>query len=263
MTGRAPPDRAGARLHDPAATDRGEDAYRRRIRSAEYRRERAEKSRVISAVFGAELESAERVADLGTGTGLMAAALEERHGVPVFGFDPQASFAERTERTVAGDALQLPLPDRSFGAVLCNHLYEHVPDRPRLFREIHRILRPGGAVYVAAGSRWAVVEPHYRLPLLSWLPRSLADRYLRLTGRGRSYRGIRFASYGTLVGWMEEAGLEVEDRTEMAIDEMLEETWGAPWTTLHAAFRRLPAGLRRPLLRALSPQWWLVGRRAG
>lgn len=253
-------DRAGARLHDPSSQGDA-DAYRRRIRSGEYRRERAEKSRVISAVFGPEIEAADRVADLGTGTGLMAAALEARHGTPVLGFDLQTSFVERRRRTAAGDALRLPLPDASFDAVLCNHLYEHVPDRPRLFREIGRILRPGGSVYVAAGNRWAVVEPHYRLPLLSWLPRPLADRYLRLTGRGRSYRGIRFSTHGRLTGWMEDAGLEVEDRTELAIDRMLAETRGAPWTGLWAAFRALPGPVRGPLLRALSPQWWLVGHR--
>jgi hypothetical protein len=42
------------------------------------------------------------------------------------------------------------------------------------------------------------MEPHYRLPLLSWLPPSLADNYLRATGRGERYheryrtrRGLR------------------------------------------------------------------------
>ena len=253
-------ERAGARLHDPAGAD-ARDAYQRRIQSEEYRRERPAKARVISAAFGREIEAAERVADLGSGTGLIAAALEERHGTPVYGFDPQASFSLRKERTVAGDALQLPLPEASFDAVLCNHLYEHVPDRPRLFREIRRVLRPGGAVYVAAGNRWAVMEPHYRLPFLSWLPRAAADRYLRLSGRGTAYRGIRFASYGTLVGWMEEAGLSVEDRTEATVAEMLGETWGAPWTYLFRAYRALPPALRGVLLRILSPQWWLVGRR--
>jgi hypothetical protein len=31
------------------------------------------------------------------------------------------------------------------------------------------------------------MEPHYRLLLLSWLPRSLANWYVRLAGRGTSY----------------------------------------------------------------------------
>lgn len=30
-------------------------------------------------------------------------------------------------------------------------------------------------------------NPHYGLPFLSWLPRGLADRYVRLSGKGEAY----------------------------------------------------------------------------
>lgn len=36
-------------------------------------------------------------------------------------------------------------------------------------------------------NKYDLVEPHYRLPFLSWLPRKLADRYMQLTGKGASY----------------------------------------------------------------------------
>ena len=71
--------------------------------------------------------------------------------------------------------------------VVCAHVYEHVPDARRLMAEIWRLLRPGGVCYFAAGNRLSIMEPHYRLPFLSWLPPSAADRYLRVTGKGNSY----------------------------------------------------------------------------
>lgn len=46
------------------------------------------------------------------------------------------------------DVTDLKLPDATFGAVLCSHVLEHVPDDRRAMRELHRILRPGG---------WAIV----------------------------------------------------------------------------------------------------------
>lgn len=46
------------------------------------------------------------------------------------------------------DLTDLKLPDAAFGAVLCSHVLEHVPDDRRAMRELHRILRPGG---------WAIV----------------------------------------------------------------------------------------------------------
>lgn len=46
------------------------------------------------------------------------------------------------------DLTDIKLPDEAFGAVLCSHVLEHVPDDRRAMRELHRILRPGG---------WAIV----------------------------------------------------------------------------------------------------------
>jgi len=99
---------------------------------------------------------------------------------------------------VAADSMLLPFTDNSIDLVICNHVYEHVPDAERLFSEIHRVLVAGGVCYFGAASRLALIEPHYHLPLLSWLPKWLAHRYLRALKKGdyyyenlRGYRGIR------------------------------------------------------------------------
>lgn len=42
------------------------------------------------------------------------------------------------------DAQALPFADASFDLVVANHMLYHVPDRPRAFAEIVRVLRPGG-----------------------------------------------------------------------------------------------------------------------
>lgn len=42
------------------------------------------------------------------------------------------------------DVQEIPLPDGSFGAVICNHLLEHVADDRRALRELYRVLCPGG-----------------------------------------------------------------------------------------------------------------------
>lgn len=85
------------------------------------------------------------------------------------------------------DCLQTGLDSSKFDVVVCSHVYEHVPDAGMLMAEIWRLLRPGGVCYFAAGNRLAVMEPHYRVPFLSWLPPAGADAYLRLTRKGSSY----------------------------------------------------------------------------
>jgi SAM-dependent methyltransferase len=50
---------------------------------------------------------------------------------------------------LAADAQALPFPDGSFDGVIANHMLYHVPDRPKAFAEIRRVLRPGGRLFAA------------------------------------------------------------------------------------------------------------------
>ena len=66
-----------------------------------------------------------------------------------------------------------------------------------MFREIHRVLHPGGFCYFTGNNRIMLMEPHYKLPLLSVIPRPLAHRYRQLAGRGDHYHELHFTR-GTL-----------------------------------------------------------------
>lgn len=84
----------------------------------------------------------------------------------------------------------LPFPDDSFDVVLTNHVIEHVGNRTaqeQHLAEIRRVLRPNGIVYLAVPNRWMLVEPHYKLAFLSWLPRKLRTPWLKLWGKGKFY----------------------------------------------------------------------------
>ena len=85
---------------------------------------------------------------------------------------------------------QLPFGDMSFDVVISNHVIEHVGRRQAQLEhlsEVKRVLAEDGVGYLAVPNRWSVVEPHYRLLFLSWLPRSVRTRFLRLSGRGVEY----------------------------------------------------------------------------
>ena len=85
------------------------------------------------------------------------------------------------------DAEDLPFSDKSFDIVICNHVYEHTDNAGRLLAEIKRVMRDDGICYFAGPNKYEPVEPHYGLPFLSWLPRRLADRYMRIAGKGETY----------------------------------------------------------------------------
>ena len=136
----------------------------------------------------------QRLLDIGCSTGFLSSyyAQSFRH---VTGIDidmdavlyAQKHNTSRRTTFLPMDSLNIAVPDNSFEAVTCTHIYEHVPDAARLLEEIHRGLKPGGFCYFAAGNRLMWMEPHYQLPLLSILPRRLADRYVRWSGRADFY----------------------------------------------------------------------------
>jgi 2-polyprenyl-3-methyl-5-hydroxy-6-metoxy-1,4-benzoquinol methylase len=107
------------------------------------------------------------------------------------------TFGKSNLRFEPGDAMHMPYPDHSFDVVVCTQIYEHVPDATRMFAEIFRVLKPGGFCYFSGNNRIMFMEPHYKLPLLSVLPRPLAHRYVRLAGKGSHYHELHF-SYWTL-----------------------------------------------------------------
>jgi ubiquinone/menaquinone biosynthesis C-methylase UbiE len=48
------------------------------------------------------------------------------------------------------DATTVPVPDGSFDAVLCTEVLEHVPEPILVIRELGRILKPGGTLFLSA-----------------------------------------------------------------------------------------------------------------
>lgn len=161
--------------------------------SGHRRRKANTAERVLRDKMGAALANA-RVLDVGSSTGWIGAWMAV-HVRELIGADIDAealAFSVATHHAanfhrVQTDAMRLPFSDGSFDVVLCMQMYEHVSDSDVLFGEIFRVLRPGGYCYFAADNRLQIIEPHYRLPLLSVVPRPLADVYLRLLGKGDFY----------------------------------------------------------------------------
>ncbi len=159
---------------------------------------RVARGRRIALAFGAigNLDlGVSRVLDIGCSAGLIAIELAT-HAGSVIGIDvdgeavryaANATESEASPRFLVASGMALPFRDASYDAVVCNHVYEHTSDPYQLMAEIRRVLRPGGLCYFAAGHTLQLVEPHHRLPLLSWMPRRAADAWVRTLGRGRCY----------------------------------------------------------------------------
>lgn len=62
---------------------------------------------------------------------------------------------------IVASADTIPVRDEAFDAVLLTQVLEHVPEPAKVMRELHRVLVPGGRVYVTAPLAWELHElPH-------------------------------------------------------------------------------------------------------
>ena len=155
------------------------------------------------------------VLDVGSGLGGVARYLAAECGYLATGIDLTPEFVRvaqmLTERTGltdhvdfrAGSALDLPWPMASFDAAVTFHVAMNIADRPRLYAEVARVVRPGGvfAIYdVMKGSNEGMLFP------VSWA--ETAETSFLATP----------AAMGKL---LDEAGFEVtheEDRRDFALE---------------------------------------------
>jgi demethylmenaquinone methyltransferase / 2-methoxy-6-polyprenyl-1,4-benzoquinol methylase len=169
----------------------------------------------------------ERILDVATGTGMVAAELLARADCTVVGLDQSAEMlarararfdagphAERVE-LLAGQAERLPFADAGFDALTFTYLLRYVDDPPTTVRELARVLRPGGRI---ASLEFGV--PTRAVPRAAWrfytavgLPAlgRLFSREWYEVGRflGPSIAGF-YARHPlpAIVGWWRQAGLQ-------------------------------------------------------
>jgi SAM-dependent methyltransferase len=152
-------------------------------------------AKVIQALERAGARLGGRVLDAGCGGGGTALSLAEECSLAV-GLDLHARFQGAGTRLqaekgiagsafVQGDATFLPFAASSFDFVFSHSVIEHVSSAEGYLKECHRVLRPGGVLYLSTAPYLSLAGAH--------LPRLLVPLPIHiLLGRRAAFRIFRF-----------------------------------------------------------------------
>ena len=206
-----------------------------RLDDVAYERERLTR---LELALGGSVAGA-RLLNVGCGTGGFN-ELAQRAGADTWGVDASSEAVtiaalRAPRRILCAAAEELPFPAASFDVVYCYSTLEHVADASRAVREMARVLRPGGALYLHTPNRWACFEGHYKLFWLPGLPRLLATAYLALRGRPTGFiRTLRPLTLAECRAFVEEAGARV---TRVLGDGTNRPVAGPLWPLVRAYYR--------------------------
>lgn len=171
------------------------------------------------------LRPGQRALDVAGGTGDLAAGMAGQVGPGglVVLSDINAAMLgvgrdALTDRGLVGNvryslanAERLPFPDRSFDCVTIGFGLRNVTDKAAALRSMARVLKPGGQLLILEFSRPVVpgLKPlydAYSFSVLPWLGKVIAKDEASYRYLAESIR--RFPDQATLLGMMQEAGLE-------------------------------------------------------
>ena len=181
-----------------------------------------------------------RVLDVGCGTGGFSILAEEA-GAEVWSVDASSEAAGLAAarlargRVVMATAESLPLASARFDLVHCYSTLEHLSDAAAAVREMVRVLRPGGVLYLHTPNRWGCFEGHYKVFWIPGLPPRLSRAYLAARGRPTAFLAtLRLLTLTECRALVERAGARV---TRVVRDDAERPVGGRLWPLVRLYYR--------------------------
>lgn len=122
------------------------------------------------------VSATDRILDIGSGLGGPARYMARRFGCRIAGIDLTAEFCEVARLLTArlgledrvsfdqGDALATPFGDAAFDGAYSMNVSMNIADKRAFYREVRRVLKPGGWFALSEVAQGPGGEPDYPLP---------------------------------------------------------------------------------------------------
>src|SRR3989338_2358543 len=161
-----------------------------------------------------------KVMDVGFGSGGISMAFAKA-GAIVSGVDVDPELKDIAERLFLAENIQadfkiydgrsFPYPDNFFNYVVYSSVLEHVSFPLDVLKEILRVLKPRGRVFISLPNKYYPKETHTLAYFVSYMPRGWANLYLRLLKRSPlEDDNLHFYSYFDIVKMLNKTGYKYE-----------------------------------------------------
>ena len=239
------------------------DYYYNRLLSEDYLKSREERARFISIVLSENIDvsAIKSVVEIGSGSGILKKHLSEYLNVRIIGTEIDREVIVDSVDTLMTDGANIPLKNSCADLVICNNVIEHASNRNALFNEMCRIMNPNGVLYFTSPLKFTPWETHYRLPFLSWLPQTLANRYLQVTRRVAEYT-ISYPTYAELLSTFHNHNLSFQDITTPILFED-KYPIKRQYVAFRNFFKHFPETIITNLLKQFSPEQFFLLRKKG
>ncbi len=178
-----------------------------------------------------------KLLDVGSGWGEHLAETHKR-GAIVYGIEPDDELLEIidlllksekiSENTTIkkGYAEKIPFEDNFFDIVICIHVLEHVYDVKKSIKEMIRVLKKGGHLYLACPNYLYPQEGHYKIKWFPLMPKFLGKVYLRLKGRNPNFlTSINYVTFWSLFYELKKYNLTIRNiGVEELVSKLKEKT---------------------------------------
>ena len=175
-----------------------------------------------------------RLLDVGCGIGTELRVARDRgwHATGIELAAASLGIARDDGLDVIGEPLgQVPLPPSSFDLVTVNHALEHIPHVRPVLEEIHRVLRPGGWLFVSVPN------------LNAWQHRLGLDRLGGLAFGDDHYLFFTPGTLGCLLASGDFSVVELGTHRWLDFQRRPASGYVAPFRALNALVERLGAGI--------------------
>jgi len=184
----------------------------------------------ILNVFKLLKHKPKKILDFGYGDGQITNSLHSR-GYNIIGLDNSRGNYEQAKGLFPDcdfrlyDGLNIPFEENSFDTIIINDVLEHIPYdlMEQIIDRIKKVLTSNGIIYISVTNRYDLIEPHTRIPFITWLPKRFWGYYEKIFKSRSTYNISRIYPYTfrRLKSFCKRHNLKFKDFTTVYISHKL------------------------------------------